>query len=515
MYETDVKQAAPTTTSAFTPYNAPPGGAADADLSDDVNVLKMLKDSPSRERKYPNYNTSNGVKIPTPSFPSETGKKNVGYNSVAVSSDGEKMQLAEEPKSAAPHMQPPNKFVPPPQQNIPLEKSSYVPLQATYQPQQNAYPPYQQHGYHQPQQPVYQQPQQSVHTYNSNVPPKPKVPQEPMQKEKQPAAFIQPASSVPPEGPRRWGSGEKMLDSNGSKTPPRSPKSRKGAAGNPSQGVLLEKPKTQASERDRMRLPALQMPNVIKRARGRKSKGSNSDPSSPTEAAEPADIALEQPDLQVKRTLIVPNKEHQAAKWGTHGRQAKEADLSPVSGENGARFPPGPKESTPHEAANSSREGNSSRDYQREFSDPLGHTSRRERERQSRMRQGGSRERGDRDRGGSRERGERRRDRSSSGHRRHRSRSGDRDPRGRTRDDYYSATAIDYVTGAPVRRSGRSKSQERSDAARYGSTGSRKTRSHDRALNKSYDSDEQFERRHHRGMSSRALQSQSGVRFRI
>ena len=424
-YETEVKEAPPT--SAFRPYP----GAADNGLGDEVNALKVLKDSPSRDRKFSsNYNTGNGNKVPTPSYPSDTAKKSVGYNSYAYTSDGDKMQVSQEqpqqqkPKTTAPYQQPANKFV--------VEE------------------------------------------------PKPVV-QQPQQKPKSPAPYIQPAATyIPPPGPRKWGSNEKMME--GNNTPPRSPKSKK-ATGNASQGIVLEKSQS-APDRERYRLPALHMPNMIRRSRGRNKPGSN-EPSSPTKVAKPIKVDLEEPDLEVKRTLIVPQKESGDPKWGSHNRKANDVSSAPTDKMSHMQ---GPKESTPKEAVNSSREGNSSREYSREFSDPQGHTSRRERDRQSRARHHGSRSR---DREG-------RRDRSSSGHRRHRSRSGDRDPRGRTRDDVYSATSIDYVTGAPVRRSGRSKSQERADYGRYSSSGSRRSRSHDKGLNKSYDSDEPYHRRHHR-----------------
>ena len=411
-YETEVKQAPPA--SAFKPYTA------DHDLSDDVNVLKILKDSPTREKKYSsNYNTGNNVKIPTPTYPSDVNKKSVGYNSYVYSSDGDKMKVVEEPKTKAPYMQPSNRF----------------------------------------------------------VPPETKTP------------YIQPAEKVPPEGPRKWGSAERILDSsNGSKTPPRSPKSRK-STDDPSRGVFLEK--APRNDREKGRMPALHNPVVGRRSRGRYRQGS-SEPSSPTKA-QPEPLGMEPIEPEIKRTLVVPKQAapDQAAKWGSHSKN-KDNEFSPFNGEGMSReMPGGPSESTPREQANNSREYRDynrdynreyNREYNRKYSDPQGHTSRRERDRQSRSRHGSR----SRDRDG-------RRDRSSSGHRRHRSRSHERDGRGRTRDDVYSAASFDYVTGAPIRRSGRSKSQER-DPSRYGSTGSRRSKSHDRGLNKSYDSDEPYRR---------------------
>ena len=398
-YETEVKQAG--LGSAFRPYNP------DDDLNHDVNVLKMLKDSPTREKKYSsNYNTGNSAKVPTPSYPTDPNKKSVGYNSYVYSSDGDRMKVVEEPKSKVPYMQPSNRF----------------------------------------------------------VPPETKTP------------YIQPAEKVPPEGPRKWGSTEKILDSSsGSKTPPRSPKSRKSTE-DPSRGVFIEK--APRNDREKGRMPALHMPVVGRRSRGRYRQGST-EPPSPTKNTQPD---LEEPDLEIKRTLVVPNKtgQDQGPKWGIHTRNP-DNEVSPVNGEGMSRdIQRGPAESTPREQVNNNRDYN--RDYSKHYSDPQGHTSRRERDRQSRSRHGSR----SRDHEG-------RRDRSSSGHRRHRSRSHERDARGRTRDDVYSAASFDYVTGAPIRRSGRSKSQER-DPHRYGSTASRRSKSHDRGLNKSYDSDEAYRR---------------------
>ena len=412
-YETEVKQVPPS--SAFRLYTT------NDDLNHDVNVLKILKDSPTREKKYSsNYNTGNNTKVPTPSYPSETGKKSVGYNSYAYSSDGDKMKVPEEQKPKAPYMQPANRFVPP----------------------------------------------QSSEVDRIKVVEEPKIK----------TSYIQPSDAIPPEGPRKWGSAEKIIDSSGgSRTPPRSPKSRR-SAGDQSQGVYLEK--APRNEREKGRLPALHMPVVGRRSRGRYRQG-NGEPSSPTKTTKTEQPEPEEPDLEVKRTLIAPNKggKDSGPKWGSHS-------MSKNNGSPDGMNVQGPTESTPKDYPNSSREYYSSRDRDyKQYSDPQGHTSRRERDRQSRSRQHGSR---------SRDRNSRR-DRSSSGHKRHRSRSFERDQRGRTRDDVYSATSIDYVTGAPIRRSGRSKSQER-DHSRYSSSGSRRSRSHDRGLNKSYDSDETYRR---------------------
>ena len=156
----------------------------------------------------------------------------------------------------------------------------------------------------------------------------------------------------------------------------------------PSRGVFLEK--APRNDREKGRMPALHNPVVGRRSRGRYRQGS-SEPSSPTKA-QPEPLGMEPIEPEIKRTLVVPKQAapDQAAKWGSHSKN-KDNEVFHQLMEKACRgiCQEGPSESTPREQANNSREyrdynSDYNREYNRKYSDPQGHTSRRERDRQSR-----------------------------------------------------------------------------------------------------------------------------------